>query len=408
MNNKELIGLIIRNKRNDLDLKSLYVAKKANISAPYFSHIENGHVHADPLVLSAIYDILQIEFNNDEKWLNKKIKEIKMLHQSIYDYDIEHRNKLYEKMIHDEEKLVSSILILDYLIAKLAYNSTSYKSDECKKIINFLDCVQDRMTAEQQNFYIYYVAVYYKNENQLTKSKIMLYDLLQKGSQETIIPMIYYQLGQIETRLNNLSQSYFCNKQALTLFENTGNIRRIFQVLSAMASIQTYEKNYKEADKKFQEAIKMTKILAVSSLEKNIVYCNASWNAICSKDYKKALKYLEHVTELNNNPSEYYFNKAWSLYHLKRNQELDEFLKDISKQQVNDKYIWDCLTFVKLLNSKGNNKVIEDHLLQMENYISVEGDYEAKAFLYTQLISFYKRTRQYKKALHFAENYINS
>ena len=83
MNNKELIGLIIRNKRNDLDLKSLYVAKKANISAPYFSHIENGQVHADPLVLSAIYDILQIEFNNDEKWLNKKIKEIKMLHQSI-------------------------------------------------------------------------------------------------------------------------------------------------------------------------------------------------------------------------------------------------------------------------------------------------------------------------------------
>ena len=164
MNNKELIGLIIRNKRNDLDLKSLYVAKKANISAPYFSHIENGHVHADPLVLSAIYDILQIEFNNDEKWLNKKIKEIKMLHQSIYDYDIEHRNKLYEKMIHDEEKLVSSILILDYLIAKLAYNSTSYKSDECKKIINFLDCVQDRMTAEQQNFYIYYVAVYDKLE----------------------------------------------------------------------------------------------------------------------------------------------------------------------------------------------------------------------------------------------------
>ena len=33
----------------------------------------------------------------------------------------------------------------------------------------------------------------------------------------------------------------------------------------------------------------MTKILAVSSLEKNIIYCNASWNAICSKDYRKAL-----------------------------------------------------------------------------------------------------------------------
>lgn len=42
----------------------------------------------------------------------------------------------------------SSILIYDYLIAKLAYNSTSYKSDECKNY-KFLGVSKDRMTAEQ-------------------------------------------------------------------------------------------------------------------------------------------------------------------------------------------------------------------------------------------------------------------
>lgn len=55
MNNKELIGLIVKQK-NDLDL-SLVCSQKA-IYLPYFSHMKMDMFMPDPLVLSLQYTIL--------------------------------------------------------------------------------------------------------------------------------------------------------------------------------------------------------------------------------------------------------------------------------------------------------------------------------------------------------------
>lgn len=394
-----IIALIIKRKRQDLGYKAEYVAKLANISLSYLSMIEHGTAKPNEQILSNLFKILEIEYNEDQTWLENHRLKINNVHKAILDYDVEKRNNIYNALIKNEEELLNSILVADFLIMKLGYLVTVGK--ECDSLIRLLEHHTNKFQSDQYNLYAYYLGVNYKNKLDLKMAKDTFISLLDKGVQLTLLPMIYYQLGQIENRLNDELKSFSFNDQAYKLFMNIGNMRRAIQVLSQMALTYTTNGRYKQAELIYERLIDHTKSMNLSKLERNIIYNNASLNAIKQGDFDHSLKLLNQLKADSDQIPAFYFNKAWSLYNKKSYKKLMEFINFSQDCGALDRYINDCLTLIKYLCSTDDQK-IEATLKKIETYISKEGDYDAKEFIYGQFVELYQRQHQYKNAFKYS------
>ena len=91
----------------------------------YLSRIENGELLPSEDVLSIIFSRLGLKFNDSPDFVNKGVNYLKEFFNNLNYNEFDYTNELFDILEKDEDNYLSSPLIMDYLLAKLArYSST--------------------------------------------------------------------------------------------------------------------------------------------------------------------------------------------------------------------------------------------------------------------------------------------
>ena len=123
-NNKKMIGSIIKFNRINNNISQKQLSKGICVPS-YLSRIENGELLPSEDVLSIIFNRLGLEFNDSPLFINKGMNYLKDFFDNLNFNEFDYTNKLFDILERDEDKYISSPLIIDYFLAKLArYSST--------------------------------------------------------------------------------------------------------------------------------------------------------------------------------------------------------------------------------------------------------------------------------------------
>ena len=123
-NNKKLIGSIIKFNRINNNISQKELSKGICVPS-YLSRIENGELLPSEDVLSIIFSRLGLKFNDSPDFVNKGVNYLKEFFNNLNYNEFDYTNELFDILEKDEDNYLSSPLIMDYLLAKLArYSST--------------------------------------------------------------------------------------------------------------------------------------------------------------------------------------------------------------------------------------------------------------------------------------------
>ncbi|MBM6839797.1 helix-turn-helix transcriptional regulator, partial [Clostridium saudiense] len=93
--------------------------------ASYLSRIENGELIPSEEVISIIFNRLGLTFNDSDEFLEKGIARLKLFFQKLHFNEFDLTNDIFNELESQENDYITSPLVIDYFLAKLArYCST--------------------------------------------------------------------------------------------------------------------------------------------------------------------------------------------------------------------------------------------------------------------------------------------
>ena len=122
--NKKIIGSIIKFNRINQNMSQKALSKGICV-ASYLSRIESGDLIPSEEVISIIFTRLGLSFNDSEEFLEKGIASLKLFFDKLHFNEFDLTNKLFNELESQENDYITSPLVIDYFLAKLArYCST--------------------------------------------------------------------------------------------------------------------------------------------------------------------------------------------------------------------------------------------------------------------------------------------
>ena len=122
--NKKIIGSIIKLNRLNQNISQKTLSKGVCV-ASYLSRIENGDLIPSEEVISIIFNRLGLTFNDSKEFLEKGINRLKLFFESLHFNEFDLTNEIFNELESQENDYITSPLVIDYFLAKLArYCST--------------------------------------------------------------------------------------------------------------------------------------------------------------------------------------------------------------------------------------------------------------------------------------------
>lgn len=292
-NNKKLIGSIIKFNRINNNISQKELSKGICVPS-YLSRIENGELLPSEDVLSIIFSRLGLKFNDSPDFVNKGVNYLKEFFNNLNYNEFDYTNELFDILEKDEDKYLSSPLIMDYLLAKLARYSSTPSRDKFDNSKDMILSSFDLLSNNQKFIYNFYVAIdilILSDNKQL--GKILLEEAL--GYKES--GHCYFWLSYSYRIENNPIKAYESIQKALNLYVAEGNIISIMNTYEKFAEVYFMLDNYSNAIDYLEISLNMAKKF-------NNIYFIEHINSILAwayyrlDDYEKSLEYLNYNTEL--------------------------------------------------------------------------------------------------------------
>lgn len=400
-NNKKLIGSIIKFNRINNNISQKELSKGICVPS-YLSRIENGELLPSEDVLSIIFSRLGLKFNDSPDFVNKGVNYLKEFFNNLNYNEFDYTNELFDILEKDEDKYLSSPLIMDYLLAKLARYSSTPSRDKFDNSKDMILSSFDLLSNNQKFIYNFYVAIdilILSDNKQL--GKILLEETL--GYKES--GHCYFWLSYSYRIENNPIKAYESIQKALNLYVAEGNIISIMNTYEKFAEVYFMLDNYSNAIDYLEISLNMAKKF------NNIYFIEhinsiLAWSYYRLDDYEKSLEYLNYNTELIDHriiiPDTiikslvyfslgdktslkaviHYLNNEYTLQHI--NLELANLIYELFELFINDdNYI--------------RNPLWEELLIKIIN--NIKKLIELKKVFTTLLKDYYIINRRYKDAL---------
>ena len=292
-NNKKLIGSIIKFNRINNNISQKELSKGICVPS-YLSRIENGELLPSEDVLSIIFSRLGLKFNDSPDFVNKGVNYLKEFFNNLNYNEFDYTNELFDILEKDEDKYLSSPLIMDYLLAKLARYSSTPSRDKFDNSKDMILSSFDLLSNNQKFIYNFYVAIdilILSDNKQL--GKILLEETL--GYKES--GHCYFWLSYSYRIENNPIKAYESIQKALNLYVAEGNIISIMNTYEKFAEVYFMLDNYSNAIDYLEISLNMAKKF------NNIYFIEhinsiLAWSYYRLDDYEKSLEYLNYNTEL--------------------------------------------------------------------------------------------------------------
>lgn len=114
---KNIEGMLIKKNREKLALKQEYLCKGI-CSVSYLSKIEKGDINASDEIIKLLFKKLNIEYNNDPKFVEEGKKQLDYISRSNY-FGLPVDEKVLEDIRKRKDEYENSPLHIDYEILNL-------------------------------------------------------------------------------------------------------------------------------------------------------------------------------------------------------------------------------------------------------------------------------------------------
>ena len=291
--NKKIIGSIIKFNRINQNMSQKALSKGICV-ASYLSRIESGDLIPSEEVISIIFTRLGLSFNDSEEFLEKGIASLKLFFDKLHFNEFDLTNKLFNELESQENDYITSPLVIDYFLAKLARYCSTPNREKFESSKSLLHSSFELLSPQQKFLYNFYVGV---DELNLSQDKSIGKNLIEQALNYKDNGHCYFWLSYAYRIENNPIKSYDCIKKALDLYVSEGNIISIMSCYEKIAEVHFMLDNYSDAI----EYLKISLSIAEKLNNKYFIeHLNSiiSWAYYRLKDCSTSLTYLKNNTGL--------------------------------------------------------------------------------------------------------------
>lgn len=290
-NNQKIIGSIIKLNRLKQNISQKSLANGICVPS-YLSRIENGELLASEDVISIIFSRLGLKFNDSTKFIEEGKKSLDSFFDNLNFNEFDFTTKLFSQLEKQENQFLTSPLILDYFLAKLARYCSTPSREKFESSSTFLLSAFDLLSGKQKSMYNFYMGVDVLN---LTGDTHLGKEYMKKSLNYKEQGHCYYWLSYAYRIENNPIKAYDSMKKALDLYVQDGNIISIMNSYEKIAEVYFLLDNYSDAIVYLKKSLRMAKTLKNSHYIEHITSLIA-WSYYRLKNYNTALNLLNENT----------------------------------------------------------------------------------------------------------------
>ncbi|VYT96821.1 helix-turn-helix domain-containing protein [Clostridium tertium] len=286
-NNQKVIGSIVRLNRIKKNMSQKDLAKGICVPS-YLSRIENGELLPSEDVISILFDRLGLKYNDDDEFIKNGISEFEQFFDNLNFNEFDHTNKLFDSIEEKEESYITSPLILDYYLVKLARFCSTPERNKFESAKSSILAAYDLLSQNQEYLYNFYMGVDTLNiKGDIEEGKVYIDKALTL--KET--GHCYYWLSYIYRVKNNPIKAYDSIKRALSQYVEEGNFISIMESYEKTAEVYFMLDNHADAISYLKMALRIAQKLNNSYY---IEYTNSmiAWSYFKIQDYDKSLDCL--------------------------------------------------------------------------------------------------------------------
>ncbi|MGL4453232.1 MAG: tetratricopeptide repeat protein [Sarcina sp.] len=399
--NQKIIGSIIKLNRINQNMSQKNLSKGICVPS-YLSRIENGELLPSDDVISIIFKRLGLNFNDSDTFIENGTNSLKLFFDNLIFNEFDFTTKLFNDIESNESDFISSPLILDYFLAKLARYCSTPSREKFNSSKAFLKSAFDLLSEKQKSKFNFYVAVDILN---LTGNISLGKEHLKKALTYKDSGHCYYWLSYAYRIENNPIKAYDCIKKALDLYVKDGNFISIMNSYEKVAEVYFLLDNYVDALSYLQKALRMAKTLKNNHY---IEHINSiiSWSLFRLKEYDKALACLKKNTNIADHRLLIPDKLLESLIYFTTEDKLKlkVSIKTLTNPQTLEQFDNDLINlFFKFFNlyitdiDYLKSPILEEYFIKIINKVS--RFVELKKVFTELLKNYYIHNRRYKDAL---------
>lgn len=288
--NKKIIGSIIKFNRLNQNISQKSLSKGICV-ASYLSRIESGDLIPSKEITSIIFNRLGLDFNHSEEFLKKGLDTLKVFFEKLNFNEFDLTNKIFDELELQENSYITSPLVIDYFLAKLARYCSTPMREKFETSKNLLSSSFELLSPQQKFLYNFYVGVDTLN---ILEDKSVGKNLIEEALTFKENGHCYFWLSYAYRTENNPIKSYDCIKKALDLYVTEGNIISIMSCYEKIAEVHFMLNNY-------NDAISYLKISLNIAEKLHNKYFIEHLNSLISWAYYRLNDYSISLDYLNNN-----------------------------------------------------------------------------------------------------------
>ena len=403
--NNIAFGAIIQANRlyQNITLRSL--AEMAQVDAGQLSKIERGLEFSETKIkvlmnaLDINYERILEEISDIDLQCSKVIDSIFNIHP------IEETEKIFNDLWckYRSDFVTPMMLITKFSLSVILENS----ENDITYYAQIIEKMRDSLTYREYLIYCQYMGIFLYDRNELTKSLDYLNKIVEGNAESDLQAMALYYQGQAYRKLNNLFKATLCIEKAMNLFKANNNFGRCAYCLIVLGNIAFMYNDFNEAEKLYQETLKIYQVLNVKQMHKTLVICSILSLNVSKKKYHNFLKQYEELDECTKIQlkaiERFNINMLICMYKTKLYDECEELIKNELKSSktypltaIRD-YIHE-----KIKKKSSNNKAIR-HLLCAKKYLESNFNFADYKTIIEFLLEEYSIKKDYGKMIELYE-----
>lgn len=395
---KNQLGNIIRINRLSQNMSVRSLAESVGIEFSQLSKIERGIESSNEFVLEAIFEALDIHYQELLSFLDYSNQETKTLYRDI----------IYRKPLSDIEEKITALnkrsstiaydldIMLVNLFFSLVYDHVIINQE---KILNLLNKIIDTVTLEHKQLIYYLNGLYAKQQQQYNKA--LEYYCLADAIyiDQPIQSMILYHKGLIYKSIGDLFEAYDYLCQSKRLFENNHNYIRSALCSQSIADIFLLTGKYQKAQTMYKDLLPIYHQLGLSFQDQLPVYLHQAIILVLTCQYADFFDWIESLPKeikiLLEQSTHYQAYHLAALYHSHQFEQCQIIInqyKDMTQNRL-DRCLID---YYELCLKHADDKQFSSKLTEHLNQIEKKGYYNEDRLALKLLIKEYESSKNFE------------
>lgn len=287
----KLLGSIIKVNRLMQNMSQTSLVEGICVPS-YLSRIEHAEIVPSMEVVNEIFDALGLVYYDDENFIQTSKERFDDYVHALFEGELGVASEIYETIHMDENRLMCSPIIIDFLLVKFIHLVGSNNREAILEVNRLLDSIFMYMTSDQLHIYMLYKGIDSRDVLRDFKASETCF---LKAEKEKITGKLYHEMAYLYFQWGNMILALDDINKAQRLYGEEGNIMGLIAVYMLKGQIFIYENQY---DKGIQYLMKCAKLLRriKEPTYETYIYNHLAYAFILNGQLNEGKKYLSKCT----------------------------------------------------------------------------------------------------------------